>query len=203
MIPIVCCTIGSPSLAVFEASVAAYRSSEQHQLYLFAGQRTTFGEAYNAALTKMFSQYDEVIIANDDVVLTPSTMQVLMEDVERLRGDTLGFVAARSDFVRTWQNVRYQPENERLVRKAVVVSPIFAYLSKRAFEAAQFPPINYWSDDVMCLDLGRAGFTHYISRAYVHHAGSMSIGTNMDRFLREDAPWVRDNRSQYLSYLGL
>ena len=43
---------------------------------------TNFGDAYNAAMDKAFSDgYKEIIIANDDVVITPTTYLKLEEDV--------------------------------------------------------------------------------------------------------------------------
>jgi len=154
---------------------------------------TNFGTAYNKLLTHVFATYPDegVIIANDDVVLTPDTMRLMREDVAELRtsaaqeGYRLGLVGARSDFVLPAQNIRIYDSafddypvlhwlrwpSELRTKPASVIAPIFAYISREAFTAAQFPPINWYSDNVICEDLSRKGFAHYVSRAYVHHAG--------------------------------
>lgn len=202
MLPIIVCSIGSPSLAVFESSVEAY--APKTPLVVHKVERTTFGESYNKALTTAFVHYDEVLIANDDIVLHPDTLRILEEDIEALKksNNKLGLVGVRSDNVRLFQNIRYQPEYSNLIRRVSLVSPILAYISKEAFEVSQFPPINYWSDDVICIDLTNAGFEHFISRAYVHHVGSRSIGTDINKFKEEDLPWIVENRPQYINSIG-
>ena len=70
-------------------------------------------------------------------------------------------------------------------------------ISKEAFKEAQFPPINWYSDDVICKDLNALGYRHFISRAYVHHAGSQSIGKDVMKQLEEAKPWIQENRPEY------
>lgn len=185
-------------LKVMRASLDAHAPDVK---YLFMHQRhpTNFGDAYNTALSIAFGETDEVIVANDDVVITPSTIPVLMEDVANLKaihGDKLGFVAAISDDARMSQNIRIERGDEP--KERAVVSPIFAWMSKKAFEAAQFPPLNWYSDDVICEDLNAAGFTHYISRAYVHHVGSQTVGRDYEKLNAESLPWLRANRPEYV-----
>jgi hypothetical protein len=63
---------------------------------------TNFGDAYNEAMSKAFYDgYKEIIIANDDVVITPTTYLKLNEDVKLLNRnfDNVGFVGARSDYM--------------------------------------------------------------------------------------------------------
>lgn len=200
MLPIIVCSIGSPSLAIFEASVEAYAPNTTLIVHKVA--RSTFGESYNKALATAFTDYDEVLIANDDIVLTPDTLRLLEEDIDTLKkSHKLGLVGVRSDNVRLFQDIRYQPEYRNLVRRVSLVSPILSYISKEAFEVSQFPPINYWSDDVICRDLTYAGFEHFISRSYVHHAGSRSIGTDINKFEEEDLPWIVENRPQYIDLM--
>lgn len=196
MIPIVACTIGSPSLAVFEVSVGTY--AKQHLLVVHRNTPSTFGQAYNAAMQEAFRTFDEIIISNDDIVLAPDTMSLLLEDVANLkatRGDRLGFVATLSDNARDSQNIRF---HQPAVRMAERVSPYFAWVSKAAFSAAKFPPLNWYSDDVMCEDLNALGFKHFISRAYVHHAGSQTVGVDYRKLNDEALPWLRANRPQYV-----
>lgn len=194
MIPILACTIGSPSVAVLQASVNAYTQSE---LIVDYNEPSNFGDAYNAAMSCAFQKYDEVIIANDDIVLTPSSYKLLIEDVEwlKLRVRKLGLVSATADNVRSSQ----KPRQTVAIYRADRVSPLFCWISKEAFSLVKFPPINWWSDDVMCEDLNRLGFEHYISRSYVHHAGSLTIGTNYDKLNNDAIPWLAENRPQYLN----
>jgi glycosyltransferase involved in cell wall biosynthesis len=197
MTPIVVCSVDEKCLPVMAASVQAYAS--KHWLYVNVAPGATFGHSYNAAMIEAFKHHDEIIIANDDVVLTPSTMAVFMADIAALKaehGDRLGFVATLADNVRWDQTIRVsQPPAPRQAR---VISPIFAWVSKIAFEAAQFPPLNWYSDDVMCEDLNRLGFKHFISDAYVHHAGSQTIGTDNQKHIDAAVPWLRANRPAYL-----
>lgn len=197
MAAIVVCTLGGKSLPVMQASIRAY--SPETELVVFEVERSTFGQSYNHALREAFQHYDAVIVANDDVVLTPDTIPILLDDVAELRaihGPALGLVAARSDDARMSQNIRQ--ENGMEVKPREAVSPIFAWMSKHAFEAAKFPPINWYSDDVLCEDLNRLGFTHYLSRAYVHHVGSQTVGRDYAQLNNEALPWLRDNRPEYI-----
>jgi hypothetical protein len=79
------------------------------------------------------------------------------------------------------------------------VSPIFAYLSKAAYRAAPFPPLNWYSDDVMCEDLIAAGFYNYVSKAYVHHVGSATIGHDYNALTEAAKPWIKEHRPNYYS----
>lgn len=197
MTHIVVCTIGSKSLGVMRASIDAY--APNCHLNVFWQKPSTFGQSYNDALKKAFDSSDEVIVANDDVVLTPTTINLLLEDVEHLKcvhGKKLGFVASLSDDARMSQNIRQ--EAGEAVKQRDVISPIFAWMSKEAFEAAQFPPLNWYSDDVICEDLNRLGFVHYISRSYVHHVGSQTVGRDYDKLNADALPWLRANRPQYV-----
>ena len=88
MIPIVVCTTGSKSLPVLEASVKAY--APDNELIVFSGPTTTFGQAYNSAMEETFKTHDEIIIANDDVVLNPYTIPFMLEDINFLKSNNHG-----------------------------------------------------------------------------------------------------------------
>ena len=177
---------------------------------------TNFGDAYNAAMDKAFSDgYKEIIIANDDVVITPTTYLKLEEDVRLLKRnfENVGFVGARSDYVLWHQNIRsycandnvigLKYESEDHIKEVGVIAPIFAYVSKQAFETARFPSTNWYSDNIICDDLSKAGFKHFVSRAYVHHAGSQTVGTNFQKCHEEPREWIRTNRpDKYEEYYG-
>lgn len=198
MTTVVICTLGCKSLNVLETSLMVY-NPDVYRLVSFVDKPSTFGQSYNEALSVAFRGCNEVIISNDDVVVTPTSISVLLEDVDTLKqvhGDKLGFVAAISDDARNSQNIRFERGDEPKERAAI--SPIFAWMSKKAFEAAQFPPLNWYSDDVICEDLNQLGFVHYISRAYVHHVGSQTVGRDYNKLNAEALPWLRANRPEYV-----
>ena len=209
-LPIVVCTVTGKSLPVLEASVKAYCPGVD--LLVFSPKQETSPKSYSVALKEVFKIHDEVIVSSDDIVLTPHSYQLLMEDIERLKekhGDKLGIVAAHSDFARQSQNIRYQQSPsyslnggqwswEGECREVKRLSPFFHYLSKRAFEDTELTPLEWYSDDVMCEDLNALGYTHYISRCYVHHAGSQTIGKDFHRLHNDAMPWLVKNRPQYL-----
>jgi hypothetical protein len=200
MPPVVVCTVTGKCLPVLEASMKAY--APEVDLISHKVERSTFGECYNAAMEQEFQSHDEIIIANDDIVLTPTTYQTLMEDVEILKrqhGKLLGFVGACADNTRLFQNIRYNDLKKRV--KVQVLAPLLAWVSKEAFQAAQFPPINWFSDDIICLDLNKRGFTHYASRAYVHHAGSQTIGPDQKRLYHEALKWIKENRKDLIPFM--
>lgn len=197
MPPIVVCTVGNPGISLLEASARLY--APDCDIFVDYNEPSTFGQAYNNAMQKAFKLHDEIIIANDDVVLTPTTVPVLMEDVRALQrdhGDKVGFVATLSDNVRKQQNIRLVKEG--VVRQERVIAPLFAWVSKMAFHAAQFPPLNWYSDDVICEDLNELGFKHFVSRAYIHHAGSQTVGTDYVKLNAAAMPWLTANRPQYI-----
>lgn len=196
--PIVVCTVNGKCLPVLQTSISTYAPTIE--LILHKVDQSTFGQSYNSAMAQAFKDHDSIIISNDDVVLTPSTYQTLLDDVDMLiqrHGDKLGFVAACSDNVRWYQNIIFY--DRTIPIKTQAVSPLFAWISKQAFEAAQFPHINWFSDDLICEDLNNLGFSHYVSRSYVHHAGSQTIGGDARNLYLESIEWIRINRPEYYS----
>ena len=193
--PIVVCTVNGNCVPVLTASVKAH--APDHWLLVSEGPLRTFGEAYNDAMDEAFKDHDEILIANDDIVLTPHTMARLMADVAALKtqhGDMLGFVATMSDNVRVDQNIAHVQSNE--VRQVRAVSPLLAWISKKAFQAARFPPLNWYSDDVICEALNALGFKHFVSPAYVHHAGSQTIGHDATALTNDAFPWLQQNKPE-------
>ena len=188
MIPIVVCTVGSSSLPVLEASVKAY--CPEVELIVGRGLLGSFGADYNVVVSKAFEKYDEIIVANDDIVLTPTSYSRLMEDVAHLkRFNRLGWVAARSDEVRPMQMGKASQ-----VVEVPVVSPLFGYISKEAW--VDFPPINWYSDDIQCLDISSNGFRHFVSSAYIHHVGSTTIGQDNYKNHLAAQSWIKENRPE-------
>lgn len=180
------CTVGSSSLPVLEASVKAY--CPEIELIVGQGSLGSFGADYNAVVSKAFEKYDEIIVANDDIVLTPTSYAQLLEDVKHLkRFNNVGWVVARADEVRPLQ----MGKSSQIV-EVPVVSPLFGYISKEAW--VDFPPINWYSDDIQCLDIMENGYRHFVSTAYIHHVGSTTIGQDNHKNHLAAEPWIRQNR---------
>ena len=193
MIPCIVCTTGSPSLPVLAASIKAY--APDCELIVHQGHLGSFGADYNEAMQIAFGNHEEILIANDDIVLNMYTIPQLLHDVEtlkRMSAAPLGFIGVQSDHIRPIQQVR-----ANTIKQVRVISPVLAWISKAAFTAAQFPPLDWYSDDVMCEDLNALGFRNYVSTAYVHHAGSMTIGHDGLKLTQAAMTWIIENRPQY------
>jgi hypothetical protein len=220
--PIVICTKGGPHLSVLIQSIREYVPTDipvflagsdtklfTHYTVNLTNKADNFGQAYNDAVNYVFNFFDEIIIANDDIVLTPFSWPAMMDDIaSHGRREDSGWIAARSDYARDWQNVRYQHGcdingslthiSENIVIQAPVVAPIFAFIRKTAW--IDFPPINWYSDDVQCFDMSRRGLKHYISRSYVHHVGSQSVGSDFEQCSIEALSWCREHRPDFIEY---
>ena len=223
--PIVIATVKGHGLAVLLESIKQYAPEcpvylrgpesvlENFQAdFKIYGQPRSFGEDYNEIIEAAMKDWSSCIVANDDIVLTPTSVKVLMEDVAIVRTMNSikpGWVAARCDAARPIQNVRIGKEGEKIkgfrfpsesyIRMSQVISPIFAWISSDAFEEAKFPPLNWYSDDVHCMDLIQKGYGHYVSASYVHHIGSNTIGMNGKKLHEEALPWLKENRPNYAS----
>jgi hypothetical protein len=176
----------------------------RHRTVNLPNDATNFGDAYNAVVKRAFEEFDEVVVCNDDIVFNPSTWKLLGEDVAFLRDKSipLGWVAARSDYARGLQNIRlgqgkmewFRYETENLINITDVIAPICSYIHKDAW--VDFPPLNWYSDDVQCLDIQKRGFQHAISRSYAHHVGSQTCGFNAKELIQSAQPWIKANRPE-------
>ena len=223
---IVICTIGNKGISILLESIRQYApdipvyisgndlglvpklKSILPNFCWFRNTATNFGQAYNHATDYAFKhgKFDSVVMANDDVVITPTTMQLLKEDAGILEssGVKSGFIGARSDYVLPDQNIRFplskdqrnglQWESELYIKPTGVIAPIFASISREAWDTAKFPSTNWYSDNIICHDLQKAGFRHFVSRAYVHHAGSQTVGTDFKKCHEEPREWIKANR---------
>jgi hypothetical protein len=197
---IIVCTVNAACLDVMTASLNAYVPREVER-YVHHKVGTNFGDAYNFAAHEAFKRHDEILVCNDDIVFTPTTWAVLLADVAHLRNvvPDLGYVATRSDYARGEQNVRsgrgkidfLRYESERHIVETPVIAPICAWIHRDSW--VDFPPINWFSDDVQCADMKRR---HFISRAYVHHVGSQTCGQDAQRCYEDAEPWLRANRPE-------
>jgi hypothetical protein len=210
---IVICTVSNPGIDVLLASLKAY--APDIPVYLAGAKRNgtiwlpniekNFGDAYNVAVDCAFRDgYDSVIMANDDIVLTPSTIKLMQEDWQDIQEYNVGIMGARSDYVLPDQNIRFPIQDDQMIgvkyrsesyiKETPVIAPIFAAISKKAWDTAKFPSINWYSDNIMCSDLAKAGFRHFVSRGYVHHAGSQTVGTDFNKCHEESKAWIKANR---------
>jgi hypothetical protein len=203
------CSAYAPSAKVYlRTPVEAQRFDVYRQL---RGAPRNFGEDYNEVIDAAFADgHDSVLVANDDIVLTPSSVGDLLEDVATLEeeyGDLIGWVCSRTDAARPMQNIRSNPFSQDLnffrypwedcILPMAAISPIFGVISRQAWEVSKFPPLNWYSDDIHCRDLMAAGFQHFLSRSYVHHVGSQSTGMDGQALTLASVPWIRANRPAY------
>ena len=197
---IIVCTVNGACLDVMTASLNAYVPQDVEK-YVHHKVGRNFGDAYNFAAREAFKRHDEILVCNDDIVFTPTTWAVLLADVAHLRKvvPNLGYVATRSDYARGEQNVRsgrgkidfLRYQSERHIVETPVIAPICAWIHRDSW--VDFPPINWFSDDVQCEDMKRR---HFISRAYVHHVGSQTCGQDAQRCYEDAEPWLLANRPE-------
>lgn len=177
----------------------------RHRTLTFENVQTNFGDAYNAIAKRAFEEgFDEIVVCNDDIVFTPYTWQMLSEDVALLKEKNipLGWIACRSDYARGYQNVRlgqgsmnwFKYESEHKILSADVIAPICGYIHKHSW--IDFPPLNWYSDDIQCLDMQKTGLRHFISRSYVHHVGSQTCGFDGKNLIESAKPWIKENRPE-------
>ena len=224
---IVICTVGNKGISLLLESIRLYapelpificgndlrlwgairkRMPELNVIY-WPNLSANFGDAYNNATSYAFTKgYDSLILANDDVVITPTTLDTLKDDMRILEsnGINVGFLGARSDYVLPDQNIRFPVEDdsrqglkwasEFQIKETPVIAPIFAVITKKAWEVANFPSTNWYSDNIICNDLLKAGYRHFVSRAYVHHAGSQTVGDDFEKCHEEPREWIKANR---------
>ncbi|GEM_PF-1376481 len=179
-----------------------------------------FGKAFEFAIKHV--SVEEFLIVNDDTVLLPNTVSTLLDDVSYIKkevpGVDIGFLAARSNYVCGPQNIRNPnggaPDpgfnfynSEQTVIETDRVSPILAWTSKTALDAiGGFPPLHWFSDDLMCWDWQQKGYRHFVSRAYVHHIGQRSTAHRevTNQTLHDEAmSWLGTHRPDFLTARAL
>lgn len=209
-VPIVIATKTAKCLPVLLASIDQYVPLDvtvfvsgsdlrlpRHRTINMRNEGNNFGDSYNKVVKAAFAMFEDVIVANDDIVLTPTSYSLLMEDVELLPGDT-AWVSAKSDYVRGLQNIREFKQREGIrymeegkIIPTEIISPLFAYIHKDKW--VDYKPINWYSDDIQCLEIKANGYQNYVSRSYVHHVGSQTIGMDHSKNHQEAEAWIKEN----------
>ena len=209
-VPIVIATKTAKCLPVLLASIDQYVPLDvtvfvsgsdlrlpRHRTINMRNEGNNFGDSYNKVVKAAFAMFDDVIVANDDIVLNPTSYSLLMEDVELLPGDT-AWVSAKSDYVRGLQNIREFKQREGIrymeegkIIPTEIISPLFAYIHKDKW--VDYKPINWYSDDIQCLEIKANGYQNYVSRSYVHHVGSQTIGMDHTKNHLEAEAWIKEN----------
>lgn len=204
---IVISTLTSKCLPVLLASIEQYvptdveiylngseLKSSKHKTHNFMEFPNSFGEAYNFICNKAFEQHDEIIVANDDIVLDPTSFDRLVGDVAKFKAMNfkMGWAVAKSYRIRPTHQVVQNAEME--LYEMPVISPLFGYVSKEAW--VDFPPINWYSDDIQCIDMSKKGYRHFVTSSYVHHVGSQTIGQDNNKNHFDAEPWIKANRPE-------
>lgn len=200
----------TPHERVFLASLKEYKPRDveifrQHSL-------GNFGTSYNALVDTMIrGGHRTFAIANDDIVLRPDSLKLLNEDIEicNAEGRPWGVIASRADYVRMGpQNIRFtygmeqqrtiQNQHELQIIAVPSVAPLLAVYTHQSW--VDFPPINFYSDDVQCFDITAKGYEVFVSRSYVHHVGSQTLGiANYEEDAKNSREWLLENRKDFVT----
>jgi len=195
----VVCTTGRQTLDVMLASKESYllsipmvfsqpdipRELRGH-IHCIPNTGASFGESYNAAVRLAFELgYERVVICNDDIVFRHDTHQLLMEDVDAIEAQGItnwGHVACRTDNVMRHALQWIANNDGSAIRETHFVAPICSVVQPSTW--VDFPHCNTYSDNVQCWDMVTAGNRLFVSRAYVHHVGGLTIA-NRERALSD------------------
>lgn len=175
---------------------------------------TTGSEAWNWCAQQ--TDAEELFILGDDCVLHPDTLAVMREDQEFVRRNApdlrLGFLGARSNYVKGPQNIRsangdaarpaIQFDSEVRIIEVPMIVPVAAIVRHDVFDLTDgFPRTNWFADDLMSWDLRQRGYSHLVSRAYVHHVGQRGTGQGKDsrQLYQEGIDWLARNRPDFLA----
>jgi hypothetical protein len=167
------------------------------------------------------AQADEIIMMPDDAVLHPDTTRLLLEDVTMIRTQLpdarLGLLGCRSNFVSGAQNVRSPNGSERddpmacdfgsehQILATDFIFPVTAWFEKRMWQQIGWAPGLLWYSDMLwSYDLRRAGYSHFISRAYVHHIGmrgTTQAGETREQLDADGRAYLRQHRPDFYELL--
>jgi hypothetical protein len=217
-VPIVIATKTAKCLPVLFASIDQYVPKDveiivsgsdlrlpRHKTINVPNLGKSFGESYNYVCNYAFQTHKYIIVANDDIVVNPNSYIRLVDDYIKLLDSDIGWMSARSDYARGKQNIRLwsqlngirSVEEEQIV-ETDVISPLFALISKDRW--IDYPPINWYSDDIQCLKMRYAGARNFVSTSYVHHVGSSTIGMDHNKNNDEAMEWMKDNEPDFYAF---
>jgi GT2 family glycosyltransferase len=128
---IVIATVDGKCLPVLLKSIEQYVPNSV-EVIIHKNNAGNYGDAYNHAVNKAFMKYDEIIVANDDIVLNPDSYHKLVEDVGYLRQQNtrLGWLVSRADYARPNQQFFHLDPN--LIHTTQRCSPLFGYVHIQA-----------------------------------------------------------------------
>jgi len=204
--PIIVCTLNrfADHVRMFEHS-CDYYANDSH-VEIFKTRPSTFGADYNAAVGVTFAEFphhDRFIIANDDVVLHPETMRLLIEDADMLDQAAIRWshIAARTDRVmQNLQNIYRNPLGHAAqIQYEQAIAPIFSMIHRDRW--VNFPPINWGSDIIQCYDMIATGHRICVSRAYVHHIGGITSGKHASADREASRKWCAENRPEFANLI--
>ena len=213
--PILICSKNQKCLPVLLKSVELYVPEDveiyicgseyklpRHKTRNFEHTYDKGGKAWNFITNKAFEDYPEAVACADDVVLNPSSYQDLIADVELIKqvDDKIASVAARTNYAKGLQNIRYGQgilkglnfEGETQIIQTDYIAGIFNWVSKHTWEDCA--PIDWYSDDIWCMNQIAKGHNLYIARSYIHHVGSQTYGTNYKQCSEDSRLWIKENR---------
>ncbi len=226
MTPIGICSKNEKCLPVLLKSIELYvpedveifitspniQSLPRHKVHHFVHTYETGGAAHNFMAHKIFETHDSFISIDDDVVLNPNTYSVLIDDVNQLKsmGIKLGIVAGRTNYAKGFQNIRRGEgklyslgyESESQIVETDYLAGIVAWCQKSTW--IDIAPIDWFSDDLQCNEFIKNGCKLFVSRAYFHHVGSQTFGTDFAKCKENSEGWLRENRpDMHEKYFGV
>ena len=188
--------------------------------YLHRPPRLDHGDALIWTIEQ--TEADELIQTGDDVVLHPDTIPFLLEDVallERERTDLrIGTVGARSNFIHGPQNVRWPnggqlhpldmaySSESKIIQTDKIITVLCWYRRAAWEEVGRFPKgLLQFGDILYSYDLRKAGYSLFVSRAYVHHVGGShgirAFGGDEQSWYHDAVQWTKANRPDFLPWL--
>jgi hypothetical protein len=217
-VPIVIATKHAKCLPVLFASIDQYVPLEvevivsgsdlrlpRHKTTNLPNYGHSFGESYNYVVNYAFTKHDHVIVANDDIVVNPNSYTRLVDDYIKLMDADIAWMTARSDYAKGVQNIRVGSQRngirfveENQIQEIDVCVPLFALISKMRW--IDYPPINWYSDDIQSLKMRYEGFRNFVSTSYVHHVGSSTIGMDHKKNHDEAMEWMKDNEPEFYEF---
>ena len=183
----------------------------KHKVHHFVHTYETCGDAHNFIAQKIFETHEEFVSIDDDVVLNPSTYSILMDDVDYIKsmGYKIGAVAGRTNYAKGNQNIRTGSgnltalayESEGFIVETDYLAGILAWVQKSTW--VSLAPIDWFADDVACEEYLEKESRLFISRAYFHHVGSQTFGTDFAKCKENSEDWLRNNRpDMHKKYFG-